>query len=240
MPAVDGSYCNKSAGAFTVALVVRFDKLPPKGHLQSLLRFSMPDPHALQQASASKTHRTAVYLNSDGFVVGRPIISGGGVEALTAMDADVSPPASATVTIVAAEPPSSIDSVITHAVEAKTTSVVAGNDVVAVSECVDSVVKHAAVSAAIGAETEMAQDVVVPADNDSVSAAEPIAAGPIAGAAAVAAAAQEAEATAMAEKASKALEKSALLKSLPHNRGRLQPKRWHVILVSSNLVGKNK
>jgi hypothetical protein len=31
------------SGDFTITIEVRFDKLPPKGHLQSLIRFSLPD-----------------------------------------------------------------------------------------------------------------------------------------------------------------------------------------------------
>jgi hypothetical protein len=62
-------------GNYTLTMEARFDKLPAKGNMQSLLRFSLPD---LNQAR--KMHRTSVYLNGDGFVVGRPLETGGGVE----------------------------------------------------------------------------------------------------------------------------------------------------------------
>lgn len=53
---------------------IRFTKLPPKNQLQSLLRFSLPD-----LSQTKRVHRTSVYLNGDGFVVGKPIESGGSV-----------------------------------------------------------------------------------------------------------------------------------------------------------------
>lgn len=62
-------------GQFTVSLEVRFEKLPPKGHLQSLLRFSLPDI-----AQSRRLHRTSVYLNGDGVVIGRAISKGGLIE----------------------------------------------------------------------------------------------------------------------------------------------------------------
>jgi hypothetical protein len=62
-------------GNYTITLETRFEKLPVKGSMQSLLRFSLPD---LNQAR--KMHRTSVYLNGDGIVVGRPLETGGGVE----------------------------------------------------------------------------------------------------------------------------------------------------------------
>jgi hypothetical protein len=52
-------------GNYTLTMEARFD----------MLRFSLPD---LNQAR--KMHRTSVYLNGDGFVVGRPLETGGGVE----------------------------------------------------------------------------------------------------------------------------------------------------------------
>jgi hypothetical protein len=61
-----------TSGDFTVSLEVRFDKLPPKGHLQSLLRFSLPDI-----AQSRRLHRTSVYLNGDGVVIGRAAGKGG-------------------------------------------------------------------------------------------------------------------------------------------------------------------
>jgi hypothetical protein len=62
-------------GKYTLSMEVRFEKLPKKGSMQSLLRFSLPD-----MAQARKLHRTSVYLNGDGIVVGRPLETGGGVE----------------------------------------------------------------------------------------------------------------------------------------------------------------
>jgi len=64
-----------SDGEFSVSLEIRLEKLPPKGHLQSLLRFSLPD-----LAQARRLHRTSVYLNGDGAIVGRAIGKGGFVE----------------------------------------------------------------------------------------------------------------------------------------------------------------
>lgn len=64
-----------TTGNYTITLEARFDKLPVKGSMQSLLRFSLPDIN-----QARKMHRTSVYLNGDGFVVGRPLETGGGVE----------------------------------------------------------------------------------------------------------------------------------------------------------------
>lgn len=55
-------------GDFTISLELRFVKLPPAGTVQSLLRFSLPD--LLQ---TKRLHRTSVYVNGDGFVVGRLI-----------------------------------------------------------------------------------------------------------------------------------------------------------------------
>ena len=55
-------------GDFTISLEIRFVKLPPAGTVQSLLRFSLPD--LLQ---AKRLHRTSVYVNGDGIVVGRLI-----------------------------------------------------------------------------------------------------------------------------------------------------------------------
>ena len=62
-------------GEFSVTLEIRLDKLPPKGHLQSLLRFSLPD-----LAQARRLHRTSVYLNGDGAIVGRALGKGGFVD----------------------------------------------------------------------------------------------------------------------------------------------------------------
>jgi len=66
---------NPTTGKYTLTMELRFEKLPLKGSMQSLLRFSLPD---LNQAR--KMHRTSVYLNADGIVVGRPLESGGGVD----------------------------------------------------------------------------------------------------------------------------------------------------------------
>ena len=73
VPAAGGA--DTATGCYTVSMDMRFEKLPPKGHLQSLLRFSLPD---FQQAR--KLHRTSVYLNGDGVIVGKPIETGGLVE----------------------------------------------------------------------------------------------------------------------------------------------------------------
>lgn len=70
-----GGLSGSTDGQFTVSLEVRFEKLPPKGHLQSLLRFSLPDI-----AQTRRLHRTSVYLNGDGVVIGRALGKGGLVE----------------------------------------------------------------------------------------------------------------------------------------------------------------
>ena len=57
-----------SSGDYSLLMELRMEKLPPQGHLQSLLRFSLPD-----LAHARRMHRTSVYIRSDGKVVGRPI-----------------------------------------------------------------------------------------------------------------------------------------------------------------------
>lgn len=67
---------NASSGCYTLSLEVRFEKLPPKNQLQSLLRFSLPD-----LAQAHRLHRTSVYLNGEGRVVGRPLLVGGEIDA---------------------------------------------------------------------------------------------------------------------------------------------------------------
>jgi hypothetical protein len=67
-----GGTSGSDNGCFTISLELRFDKLPPKGHLQSLLRFSLPD-----LAQARRLHRTSVYLNGDGVVVSKALASGG-------------------------------------------------------------------------------------------------------------------------------------------------------------------
>lgn len=71
VPAAGGTTGNEH-GRFTVSMEVRFDKLPPKGHLQSLLRFSLPD-----LAQARRLHRTSVYVNGDGVVVSKALTKGG-------------------------------------------------------------------------------------------------------------------------------------------------------------------
>jgi hypothetical protein len=63
---------NGTNGSYTVSMELRFEKLPPKGKMQSLLRFSLPD-----LAKARNVHRASVYLNGDGIVVGKPLESGG-------------------------------------------------------------------------------------------------------------------------------------------------------------------
>lgn len=69
-------------GRFSVTLELRVDKLPPTGQLQSLLRF--PLPAATQAIDVEKVHRTSVYLNSSGIVVGRPVGTGGLAESARA------------------------------------------------------------------------------------------------------------------------------------------------------------
>lgn len=64
---------------FSISVELRLDKLPPKGHLQSLLRFTQPDV-----MQSRKILRTAVYLNGDGLVVAKPISTGGGTESCLA------------------------------------------------------------------------------------------------------------------------------------------------------------
>jgi Ca2+-binding EF-hand superfamily protein len=75
VPSAGGLNGATNGANFTVSLEVRFEKLPPKGHLQSLLRFSLPDI-----AQSRRLHRTSVYLNGDGVVVGRATGKGGLVE----------------------------------------------------------------------------------------------------------------------------------------------------------------
>jgi len=68
-----------TGGNFTLSMEVRFEKLPPKGHLQSLVRFSLPD-----LAQARRIHRAGLYLNGDGVVVSRALSTGG----LTTVDVE--------------------------------------------------------------------------------------------------------------------------------------------------------
>lgn len=65
---------NKNNYNYTITLELRFEKLPLIGNLQSLLRFSIPDI-----SNARKIHRTSVYLNGDGIIVGRPIERDGSI-----------------------------------------------------------------------------------------------------------------------------------------------------------------
>lgn len=65
---------NNSNSNYTITLELRFEKLPLIGNLQSLLRFSIPDI-----SNARKIHRTSVYLNGDGIIVGRPIERDGSI-----------------------------------------------------------------------------------------------------------------------------------------------------------------
>jgi hypothetical protein len=68
-----------TGGNFTLSMEVRFEKLPPKGHLQSLVRFSLPD-----MAQARRIHRAGLYLNGDGVVVSKAMSTGG----LTTVDVE--------------------------------------------------------------------------------------------------------------------------------------------------------
>jgi len=65
---------NGKNGSYTISMELRFEKLPPTGKIQSLLRFTLPD-----LAKARNIHRASVYLNGDGYVVGRPIENGGSI-----------------------------------------------------------------------------------------------------------------------------------------------------------------
>ena len=65
---------NNNNNNYTITLELRFEKLPLIGNLQSLLRFSIPDI-----SNARKIHRTSVYLNGDGIIVGRPIERDGSI-----------------------------------------------------------------------------------------------------------------------------------------------------------------
>lgn len=67
---------NKVSGNYTISMELRFQKLPPKSQLQSLLRFSLPDA-----SHAKRAHRTSVYLNGDGYIVAKAIEEGGGFSA---------------------------------------------------------------------------------------------------------------------------------------------------------------
>jgi hypothetical protein len=62
-------------GEFTISMEIRVEKLPAKGHLQSLLRLSLPD-----LSQSRRLHRTSLYLNGDGVIVSRPMGNGGAVE----------------------------------------------------------------------------------------------------------------------------------------------------------------
>ena len=64
---------------YSISLDFRVLRLPPAGHMQSLLRFPLPD-----LAQARKVHRTSIYLTSEGRVVAQPLEVGGEVEGSTA------------------------------------------------------------------------------------------------------------------------------------------------------------
>lgn len=55
-----------TSGCFTITMQLRFERLPPEGSAQSLLRFSLPD-----KTSAMKVHRTSVYLGPNGRILPR-------------------------------------------------------------------------------------------------------------------------------------------------------------------------
>jgi hypothetical protein len=55
-------------GRYLIAMEVRFEKLPVKGAVQSLLRLSLSD------VSAGRSSRAGLYLNSAGVVSARPLI----------------------------------------------------------------------------------------------------------------------------------------------------------------------
>ena len=61
-----GGGANASTGEYTISLEARFEKLPAKGNLQSLLRFSTADT-----IQTRRVHKTNVFLDSQGSVVGR-------------------------------------------------------------------------------------------------------------------------------------------------------------------------
>ncbi len=77
IPARGGA--NQTTGQFTISLELRVLKLPPTGHLQSLLRLPLPD-----LTQTSQMHKTTLYLNGDGRVVSAPLATGGEVDAKSA------------------------------------------------------------------------------------------------------------------------------------------------------------
>lgn len=74
IPSINEINKNNNSNNYTITLELRFEKLPLIGNLQSLLRFSIPDI-----SNARKIHRTSVYLNGDGIIVGRPIERDGSI-----------------------------------------------------------------------------------------------------------------------------------------------------------------
>lgn len=58
------------SGDYTLSIDLRLSRLPPMGHLQSLFRFPLSDLELTR-----RLHRTSIYINSEGYVVARPIIS---------------------------------------------------------------------------------------------------------------------------------------------------------------------
>ena len=56
-------------GDYTLSLDLRVSRLPPVGHLQSLLRFPLSDLELTR-----RLHRTSIYLNPEGYVVARPLL----------------------------------------------------------------------------------------------------------------------------------------------------------------------
>jgi hypothetical protein len=71
IPAVGGA--NKRTGEYTITMEVRFSKLPPHNNVQSLMRFTTPD-----LTQTKRIHRASVFLNSDGWVIAKPTLVGGG------------------------------------------------------------------------------------------------------------------------------------------------------------------
>jgi hypothetical protein len=73
IPSAGGA--DAQTGDFSVTLEMRIEKLPPKGNMQSLLRFTMPDA-----TQARRIHRTSVFINPEGRVTGRALLTGGEVD----------------------------------------------------------------------------------------------------------------------------------------------------------------
>jgi WD40 repeat protein len=76
IPTMGGA--NKQSSDYTVTMEVRFSKWPPKGTLQSLLRFTTPD-----LTQTNRIHRANIFLNETGRIVAKPVNVGGEIDAAT-------------------------------------------------------------------------------------------------------------------------------------------------------------